>query len=162
MLALIACMTESGVIGKKGGLPWLCSDDLVRFKRLTMGDTVIMGRCTAEHLRNPLPGRTNYVVGKTAPPGFELCSPGFVGGDSYHNKWMHYHEQFYTTWIIGGAQLYEDALPYCDVLHLTELHEEYDGDTYFPLALRDQFFVQKERHPFADGIFTVWYRKGRI
>lgn len=158
---MIACMTEDGVIGKKGVLPWLCSDDMARFRRLTMGDTVIMGRCTAEHLRNPLPGRDNYVVGKSAPAGFQLLSPGLSGGTSFHHKWLSYHEQLYTTWIIGGAQLYEDAMPYCDILHLTVLQEDYDGDTYFPLELRDQYFVQKERLPFADGAFTVWYRKGQ-
>lgn len=155
MLAMIACMTVDGVIGKNGKLPWSCSDDMQRFKRLTMGNAVIMGRKTAESLKGPLPGRTNYVVSQNEQAeGFVQLVPGML-----HHKLLGFHQALYPIWIIGGSQLYTEAMEYCDLLHLTVLHDDYEGDTFFPVGLRDALFVEKERIAFADGVFTTWYRK---
>lgn len=155
MLAAIACMTADGVIGKNGKLPWSCTDDMQRFKRLTAGDNVVMGHVTARSLGKPLPGRTNYVVSKWPQlEGFNGLSPLALP-----YRLCDWQENPEVTWIIGGARLYQDTLPLCSILHLTILHEDYDGDTHFPVELRDRFFVEKERIGFADGVFTAWYRR---
>ncbi len=161
MLAMIACMAANGVIGKDGKLPWTCSDDLQRFKRLTMGDKLIMGRKTMESLKTPLPGRKNLVFTRSPQPEKAILA-GFDHIPIYHSHsyalTMYSHNPS-VSWIIGGAKLYTATMAYCSILHLTILHEDYEGDTLFPLELRDQLFVEKERHAFADGWFTTWYRK---
>lgn len=155
MLAMIACMTIDGVIGNDGKIPWTCSDDMARFKQLTWGDNVVMGHKTAKSLKGPLPGRTNYVVSPYAQPeGFYTVSPLLLL--SRLREWRDAPE---VTWIIGGGQLYRETIGICSLLHLTILHDDYEGDTTFPVALMEQFFVQKERRAFADGAFTTWYRK---
>lgn len=155
MLAMIACMTTQGVIGKNGTLPWTCTDDMQRFKKLTMGDRILMGRKTAESLGKPLEGRKNYVVGRTHVEGFEPIHPLML--PSRINAFRDFPD---VMWIAGGAALYEQTMHACAILHLTILHDDYDGDTYFPVELRDRYFIEKERHAFADGVFTTWYRKG--
>ena len=155
MLAAIACMAANGVIGKNGKLPWECADDMAHFKRLTAGDNVVMGHKTCRSLKGPLPGRCNYVATNWPLPD------GFM---PLHQKALAYRihafqESSQVSWVIGGGQLYITLLPCCSILHLTILHEDYEGDTHFPVALRDELFIEKERHAFADGWFTTWYRK---
>lgn len=141
--SLIVAMTPSGIIGKDNGLPWpRLQGDLPRFRRLTMGKPCIMGRKTFESLPKPLDGRLNIVVSRS---GFESPSattvPGVLegwakAGGSGCNE----------AFVIGGSEVYRQALPSCDRLYLTVLSEEFDGDTRFDLPnLKDWTIVERER-----------------
>ena len=126
-LSIIVAMSENRVIGRDGDLPWHLSADLKRFKRLTMGHPILMGRKTYESIGRPLPGRRSIVISRQAdyrpegvdvagslPTAIELC------GDV--------DEAF----IIGGASIYEQALPLANRLHLTQVLATVEGDTFFP------------------------------
>ena len=115
-LAIIAAVASNGVIGVAGGLPWRLSDDLKRFRTLTLGHAVIMGRKTWESLRGPLPDRQNIVVTSRAgyaAPGAEVAT----GLDDALAR----VEMPPPAFCIGGADLYRAALPRASSLHLTEI-----------------------------------------
>ena len=143
-VALIAAVAENGVIGRDGELPWHYPEDLRRFKEVTMGHPVVMGRRTyesiVEHLGEPLPGRTNVVLTSgelEAPDGIlragsiqealglargaisEDSSDGDPPGDR-------------VVYVIGGTSVYEQFLDRANRLVLTKIHDEYEGDAYFP------------------------------
>ena len=127
-LSLIVAMTRQGVIGRDGGLPWRLSADLKRFKSLTMGHAVIMGRKTLESLGRVLPGRKMIAVSRRgdyiAPEGVFLvpdldAALATAGSDN-------------EPFVIGGGQLFEPALNRCDRMYVTWVEKEVAGDTYFP------------------------------
>jgi dihydrofolate reductase len=123
-LAIIAAIGKNRVIGKNGKLPWHISADLKRFKRLTTGHTVLMGRRTFESLGRPLPGRRNVVLSSRPASGAETFTsiPGALEALATED----------TVYIIGGAQLYAAFLDRADELNLTLVDREVDGDAYFP------------------------------
>jgi dihydrofolate reductase len=139
-LALIVAMAQNRVIGRNNKLPWYLSEDLKYFKRITMGKPVIMGRLTFESIGRPLPGRTNIVVTRNQDYAAEgvkvvhsleqakqLCeSIAEVDGSD-------------EAMVIGGAQIYQQALSYADRLYLTEVHANVEGDAYFPEFDRSQW-----------------------
>jgi len=132
-IALVAAVAENGVIGADGELPWHYSEDLQHFKETTMGHPVIMGRRTFEGivdgLGEPLPGRTNVVLTSSERefPG------GAVGAGSLDEALDAARDTgSEVAYVVGGATVYEQFLPDADRLVLTEVHEEYDGDTSFP------------------------------
>lgn len=123
-IVLIAAIADNGVIGLDGKIPWHISEDLKRFKRLTTGHTIIMGRKTYESLGQPLPNRRNLVLTHGAAiPGVE-CFPSLDAALKDAGKG--------TVFIIGGAEVYRQALPLADTLLLTEVHQSPTGDTKFP------------------------------
>src|SRR5687767_6625673 len=128
-LELIAAMASNRVIGRGGQLPWHLPDDLKRFKQLTLGHAIIMGRNTYASIGRPLPGRQNIVVSSTleTPPHPAI---GLVG--SLDDAVALAGRSPSPAFIIGGAALYDAALPRVAVMHLTELDEPVDGDTFFP------------------------------
>jgi dihydrofolate reductase len=145
-VSLIVAVAENGVIGRGGKLPWRLSDDLRRFKRLTMGHTIIMGRRTWESIGRALPGRRMVVV--THQPNYCVNAAGIgvvnsldealnvatVAGDD-------------EAFVIGGAELYRAALPRADRLHVTRVHAEVGGDTYFPqIDWRQWRLIDSETH----------------
>jgi dihydrofolate reductase len=127
MLSLIVAMTEERVIGRNGQLPWHLSEDLKRFKRVTMGHPIVMGRKTFESIGKPLPGRKNIVVSQTAgfrPDGVEVVSSlknalDRVGPSN-------------DLFVIGGARMFEEALPLAGRIYLTLIHRNFPGDVFFP------------------------------
>lgn len=126
-LAIIAAVASNGVIGVAGGLPWRLSDDLKRFRTLTRGHAVIMGRKTWESLRGPLADRQNIVVTSRtgyAAPGAEVAT----GLDDALAR----VEMPPPAFCIGGADLYRAALPRASSLHLTEIARAFEGDVVFP------------------------------
>ena len=157
-IEIVVALAANGVIGRDGGLPWHLPADLKHFKNLTMGHPILMGRRTYEEVGKPLPGRRSIVVSRTwsAPPaeGVELArslddaislaasSPGPV-------------------FIIGGAVLYEAALPRTDVLHLTEIDDPVEGDTVFPMFDRSQWKVVSETRHERDErhAYAFWIRR---
>ncbi len=127
LVSIIVARAANGVIGDKGQLPWHLSSDLKRFKALTMGHPIIMGRKTWESIGRPLPGRHNIVV--TRQCDFTAPSATVVNSlDAALEACASEDEVF----VIGGAQLYAQALPIAQRLYLTEIAKEYAGDTVFP------------------------------
>lgn len=131
--ALIVAVAESGVIGRAGGLPWHLSGDLKRFRALTVGKPVLMGRKTFESIGRPLPGRPNIVI--TRSPGFAPQGVQ-VAGDL--DRALDFARRLAAScecdecMVIGGAAIYEATLPHADRLYLTEVHARIEGDTHFP------------------------------
>lgn len=135
-ISIIAAMAKNRTIGINNKLPWNIPEDLAYFKEITMGKPLVMGRKTFEsildQLGKPLPGRTNIVVSES---GFRAGNTMVI--NSFDKavqearkiaKDAGYEEMF----VIGGRQLYEQALRVADRIYLTEIHEEFDGDAFFP------------------------------
>ena len=126
-IALIAAMAQNRVIGRDNQLPWRISADLRRFKALTMGKPIVMGRKTWESIGRPLPGRTNIVITRDA--GFQADGCRVVHSIEQALEVAAGHEQ---VMIIGGANLYQQMLGRADRLYLTLVKAEVDGDAWFP------------------------------
>ncbi len=139
MITIIAAMSEKGVIGKDGRIPWKISADIKRFAKLTTGHTVVMGRKTFESIPpkfRPLPNRNNIVL--TSNPnyqsdGIEICQSTDVLLDVIFKNIFLKKESIF---IIGGASLYNFYIPFADKLELTFVDGEYEGDTFFPPFFR--------------------------
>jgi len=147
-ITLIAAVAANGVIGGNGTLPWHFPEDLARFKALTIGRTVLMGRRTFESIGKALPGRRNLVVTRQADwtaPGVEVFHSTeealAVGGD---------------VMVIGGGELYRELMPVADVLELTRVKGIYDGDAFFPPFFRRWTEVAREVQEHFD---FVTYRR---
>jgi dihydrofolate reductase len=128
IISLVVAVSKNGVIGRDGGLPWHISSDLKRFKALTMGKPVIMGRKTWDSLpRKPLPGRRNIVITRQAglvAEGAEVVTSrdaalALVAGVE-------------EVCVIGGGEIYRQFLPVATIVHLTEVDLVVEGDTLFP------------------------------
>ncbi len=128
-ISIIAAMAENGVIGRDGQLPWHLKADLQRFKRLTMGHTIIMGRKTWESIGRPLPGRRMVVV--TRQNGYQAEGVQVAASldDALALARLAGDEE---AFIIGGAEIYRLALPLADRLYLTRVLAPVEGDTTFP------------------------------
>jgi dihydrofolate reductase len=138
-LSLIVARAANGVIGNKGGLPWHIPSDLKHFKSLTMGHPIIMGRKTWESIGRPLPGRRNIVVSRQdtfAAPGAQVVTSLQAALDACGGE--------VEVFVIGGEQLYRQALPLADRLYLTEIGREFEGDTKFP-GLSDEDWLESHR-----------------
>lgn len=128
MISMIAAVTDNGVIGHHGGIPWHMPADLRYFKSTTMGHTVVMGRKTLQNildvLGTPLPGRENIVLSRD--PEFSVDNVKTVSSID------EVREQYPDAMVIGGATLYEQFMPLASRLYMTEVHTTLEGDTYFP------------------------------
>lgn len=130
-------MAENKCIGINNQMPWHISDDLKRFKALTMGHPVIMGRKTFEsvlgYLNKPLPGRENIVISQS---GYQTEHDVTVFSDLEsaitHAKSIAKHDDLDEIFIIGGAQIYGQSLEHTDRIHMTKVHESLFGDAFFP------------------------------
>lgn len=123
-LAIIAAIGKNRVIGKAGKLPWHISEDLKRFKRLTTGHTVLMGRKTFESISSSLPSRRRVVISSKPIPGVET----FFSVDEALAALADQERVF----VIGGGQVYAETLARADELFLTLVDRAVDGDTFFP------------------------------
>ncbi|MDY0331148.1 MAG: dihydrofolate reductase [Thiomonas sp.] len=146
-LVLIAAVARNGVIGKEGGMPWHLPADLQHFKRLTLGHPMLMGRRTWESLGRPLPGRRHIVISRQ--PGWQ--APGAEQADSLQAALQRVAGDA-LAFVIGGAQLYAQALPLADRLELTEIDQDFEGDTRFPDWDRSRFTeTARESHVAPQG-----------
>ena len=129
-IIVIAALADDGTIGHGGKIPWHISEDLKRFKRLTMGHPILMGRKTYESLGKPLPGRINIVLTRNpefqAPDGVHVFT-GFDAAISFCRQ-----QQAQAVFIIGGAEIYRQSMDRADTLLLTHVHRQIRGDTKFP------------------------------
>lgn len=140
--SLIWAQDEKGLIGKEGRLPWRLPADLARFKKVTMGKPILMGRTTYESIGKPLPGRTNIVLTYQADFQAEGCSVVHsieeakqAAGDSEE------------IMVIGGAKIYEQLLPHATKAYMTLIHATFDGDTWFPeVDMKGWHKILREAH----------------
>jgi len=162
MLSLIVALThDARVIGRSGGLPWRLSADLQRFKRLTMGHHIIMGRKTYASIGRPLPGRTSIVVSRQqqlfgTQPGVKyadsLAQAVTLAGDDPE------------VFIIGGGEIFREALPLAERAYVTWVYADLEGDVFFPefptpawKQLSDEYIPQDEKNEFPTR-FRVYER----
>lgn len=153
-LAIIVAHDSNLVIGKDGTLPWHYSEDLKYFKRTTMGRPLLMGRGVFEELNEkPLPGRENIVLSRTRDYD---QTPTF----SSITEALHYLEQEEIVFVIGGGEIYKQLMSKADKLFVTEIHQSYEGDTFFPEYRHDIGTVWKEikREDHPELSFVVYKR----
>ena len=144
---LVAAIAANGIIGANGRLPWRLPGELQHFKKLTMGHPIIMGRRTWESLGAPLPGRENIVV--TTTPDYH-AEGAAVARSLEAAIALCLGEP--VVFVIGGTQLFAEALPIARGMVLTEIQRDYEGDTVFPPYDRSQWReTQREAHAAPDG-----------
>ena len=143
IITLIAARARNGVIGRNNQMPWKIPGEQAYFKRMTMGHPIVMGRKTWESIGRPLPGRRNIVVTRNrayAATGADVVGSlddalSLVGGTG-------------EVFVIGGAQLYAEAMPRASRLLMTEIDADFDGDTFMPLLDRAHWReTSREDHP---------------
>ena len=126
-ISIIVATSKNNVIGRDGGIPWHLSADLKRFKALTTGHPIVMGRRTFESIGRPLPGRRNIVISNSVN-AIEGCDVIKSVDDLLNDKSLDG-----MIFIIGGGEIYKQFLPYSKKVYLTEVETEIaDGDTFFP------------------------------
>lgn len=150
-ITLVVAVSKNGVIGRAGGLPWKLSSDLKLFRRLTMGKPVIMGRKTWESIGRPLDGRLNIVVTR----GAAIAHAGIVTAGSLDEALGVARKRAEADGadeiaVIGGGEIYRQALPHADRIYLTEVDLTVDGDTTFP-SLDPAVWLETSREDFARG-----------
>jgi len=128
MIALVVAMAENNVIGKNNQLIWHLPADLKHFKNLTTGHPIIMGRKTFESIGKPLPSRTNIVITRQE----DFKPEGVLVAHSLNEGLMLAQQLDANIFVIGGAEIYKQAMFLADTIYLTEVHHEFEGDTFFP------------------------------
>ena len=147
-ICLIAALAANRVIGRNNALPWQLPADLKRFKALTMGHPVVMGRKTYESIGKPLPGRRNLVITRK----HEYRAPGCDVVHSLDAALAACRGE-QAVFVIGGAELYRESLPRAHCLEFTEIHAEFEGDVSFPeFSLAQWRETAREIHPAGAGV----------
>jgi dihydrofolate reductase len=144
-LTAVVAASDNDVIGRGNALPWHLPADLAHFKRLTLGKPILMGRLTFEAIGRPLPGRRNMVLSRSgfAAPGVETVASLEAARELLAGE--------PELMIIGGAQLYQQALPLIDTIHLTRVHCQIQGDAYLPALQSTQWReVARQEQPADD------------
>jgi dihydrofolate reductase len=160
-VSLIVAMSENRVIGRDGALPWHLSADLRRFKRLTMGHHLIMGRRTYQSIGRPLPGRTSIVL--TRQTGFSAPHGVLLARDWPQARQLAAEDP--EVFVIGGGEVYRQALTQATRIYLTLVHASLEGDTYFPdfdttawHVVEETGYAADARNPLAHT-FRILHRK---
>jgi dihydrofolate reductase len=146
MISIIVAISENGVIGSDNRLPWHLPEDLKRFKALSLGKPIVMGRRTFESIGRPLPGRTNIVVSRQ--PGLEI--EGTIVARSLDAA-LAAAGTAPEVVVIGGAEIFRQVLPRTDVIHLTRVHARVAGDVVFPELEPGQWRESAVEHHTADA-----------
>lgn len=143
---MIVAASANNVIGVDGGLPWRLSEDLRRFKEITLGKPMIMGRLTFESIGKALPGRRSIVITRQANYEAEGCDVVTTMDAA-----LELASDADEVMIIGGGKVYEQLLPMTDRIYLTRVHADFDGDTFFPEIREDEWqIVSSEPLPSND------------
>jgi dihydrofolate reductase len=143
MVSFIVAVADNGVMGKQGAeLPWRQSADLVRYREITMGHPIIMGRKTYESIGHPLPGRQNIIV--TRNPAYR--AEGCTVATSLEAALQAANDSD-EIFIIGGGMLFAAAMPLADKLYLTQIHAKPDGDVFFQYDPADWQEIEHESYP---------------
>ena len=133
-IILIAAMAKNRVIGRGNGIPWHIPSELQRFKAMTMGHTLVMGRKTFESIGRPLPGRKTIIVTRNPEYRAAGCSVATSLAAA-----IALCPETETIFIAGGGEIYREALPLAEAIYLTVLDREVEGDTLFPEVAPNQF-----------------------
>lgn len=160
MIKLIVAKASNNVIGNNNQLIWHLPNDLKHFKNLTTNHPIIMGRKTYESLGRPLPNRTNIVITRDA----NFADEKVVITHSLDEAIKKAEEINNDFFVIGGGEIYKQAMLIADELYITEVHHEFDGDTYFP-EIDEEIFeeisrenhIKDEKHPHAYSFIS--YRR---
>ena len=144
-ISLIVAAATNNVIGRDGALPWHLSEDLKRFKRLTTGKTIIMGRLTHESIGKALPDRRNIVVSRRAGLDIDGCEVMATLDDA-----LMLAAGAEEIMVIGGGNIYEQILPQADRIYMTRIHASPDGDTFFPELNNEEWQVVEQEDFAAD------------
>jgi dihydrofolate reductase len=145
-ISIIVAFDENRLIGRNNELPWRLPADLKFFKSVTMGHPIIMGRKTFESIGRVLPGRTSVIVTRQQ----DYTAPGCVVVNSLKEALEKCGSQE-QAFIIGGAELFQHALPLASDLYITEIHHRFEGDTWFPEIRKDQWQeISVENHKADD------------
>lgn len=162
IISFIVAADENNVMGKDNELPWTMPNDMRYFKNQTWGMTVIMGRKTLESLGKPLKGRKNIIVTRNKSwkqEGADVVhslDEAIEAGKSYGAN---------EIFIIGGAEIFKEAMPKANRIYLTRIHHQFDGNVYFPEISTNNWNLMKSRFCHADEknayshTFQVWERK---
>ena len=149
-ICLIYAQAANAVIGKNGTMPWHLPEDLAHFRQRTQGCAVVMGRTTWDSLPErfrPLPGRTNIVV--TRNPAWQAA--GAIAAHSLPEALAEAARHSATVWVIGGAQIYAQALPLADAVEVTHIQHNFDGDAFAPTLGPEWHVVQHRDATSAQG-----------
>lgn len=162
MLSIIVAKASNNIIGKNNKLIWHLPEDLKRFKELTTGHTIIMGRRTFESLGRILPNRKHVILCNDAEMNIEDERVEILEDISMLDKYIHSEEE---NFIIGGATIYKLLMPYADKMYITEINEKFDGDVSFPeINLEEWKMIEKikglkdEKNPY-DYDYVTYIRK---
>ena len=160
MLSMIVAASENNVIGKNNQLLWHLPDDLKHFKRTTKGHHVIAGRKTFESQGRPLPNRTNIIITRNRDLQIDGCEIAH-SLDEAISMVKNDDEPF----IIGGENIYKQALPKVDRIYLTRVHATFEGDTYFPEidaneweVVSSEYHGTDEKHKYPFTVYTLEHR----
>lgn len=162
MISFILAMDENRVIGKDNKLPWHLPEDLKFFKRVTMGHPIVMGRKTYDSIGKPLPGRENIIITRNVNYRNDDCTVFNHLDDFLAYSQQKPEEEFF---VIGGAEIFNQLLSNADRLYITEIHEKFDGDTFFQEVDMEKWQLisrekglKDEKNPY-DYEFTIYDRK---
>ncbi|MZK50443.1 dihydrofolate reductase [Clostridium beijerinckii] len=148
MISIIVAIAKDNVIGKDNKLLWHISEDLKRFKKITTGKKMIMGRKTFESLPGILPNREHIVL--TRDNNFNVDSDKVTIEHDFNSVLQRFLECEDEVFIIGGAEIYKQFLPYAKKLYLTKVDEEFEGDTYFPVINYSNYNTEYTSEKFID------------
>ena len=145
MLSIIVAIAKNNAIGKDNKLLWHLPEDLKRFKRLTTGHNIIMGRKTFESLGRVLPNRHHIILCNDAKLNIEDENVEILDDISKLDKYINSEEE---NFVIGGATMYKLLMPYVKKMYITEIDKEFDGDVYFPeISLNEWNATEREKGP---------------
>ncbi|NFN95531.1 dihydrofolate reductase [Clostridium botulinum] len=156
MLSIIVAIAKNNVIGNDNKLIWHISEDLKRFKEITSGKTIVMGRKTFESLPGVLPNRKHIIL--TRDKNFKInseCVEIIYDFDKLLNKYKNSDDEVF---IIGGGEIYKQLLPYSNKLYLTKINKDFDGDTYFPQINYNDFKIDYESDVITDEKSGLEYK----
>lgn len=151
-ISIVVAISENNAIGKDNQLLWHLPADLKHFKEITSGSTIIMGRKTYDSIGRPLPNRRNIVITRS----LDLQIPNVEVVHTLESA-LSLCDDEKEVFIIGGAEIYKNALPTANKIHLTTVHQNYDADVFFPELIKEQWKeINNEYHP-ADEKNSVAY-----
>ncbi len=162
LLSHVVACSENGIIGKDGTMPWHLPDELQRFKAITMGKIIVMGRKTYQSIGRPLPGRYSIVISRS-----EAAFPRIVTLVHSIDEALEHAKAMSELWqneicIIGGGEIYRQTLPLVQRIYLTRIHRAIEGDTSYPLEVLKDFQCRENEEVTNSSLpysASIWDRK---
>ncbi len=157
-ISIVVAAAENGVIGKDNQLLWKLSSDLKRFKSITNGHFILLGRKTFESIGKPLPNRTSLIISRNFECDFENCFVFKTINDAIVFAAQQNQQEIF---VVGGGEIYKQILPLTNTIHLTIVHTEIDGDTYFEYddsnwkVMHSAFIPKDEKNEFDTTYFIL-------